>query len=166
MNGLAASSGLTTNALRLNRCESCRAHVDIELLTIKYPFQSVLQFMHFFRRLIALLLIVALPAYTWAAPGQPSLCAGSAPPAVAVAQAASACCHMAGAAQEDGSYRPAKSTPCKAGDQCRTASPFYLQLPRTAAIPSAPSILVAGTESPLLSQDPAGIWRPPRTFFL
>ena len=122
--------------------------------------------MHFVRRLIALLLIVALPAYAWAALGLPTACAGMNAPAAQRADAAHPCCQTADAAGEEGSSQPAKSAPCKPGYQCKTGSLLYLQVPLIPQVPTTPSTLAGKVESPHFADDPAGIWRPPRIAIL
>lgn len=118
--------------------------------------------MHVVRRLIALLLILALPAYAGAALGLPTACAGMNAPAAQRADAAHPCCQTTDAAGEEGSSQPAKSAPCKPGYQCKTGSLLHLQVPPIPQVPTTPGTLAAKVESPHFADDPAGIWRPPR----
>jgi len=117
--------------------------------------------MHVFRRLIALLLIVTLPAYAWAALALPEACPMQAAPAAEMSDAGHACCEAAEAAS-DKSPQPGKSNPCKPGQQCKTGSLYHQQVPRAAQASVAHDVIAAVAETPVLSRDPAGIWRPPR----
>jgi hypothetical protein len=118
--------------------------------------------MHLFRRLIALLLIVTLPAYAWAALGLPEACPMQTVPAAEMTAAGHACCEVAEAAHDE-SPQPGKSHPCKPGQQCKTGSLYHLQVPPTARVHITPGTLAAATEIPILSRDPTGVWRPPRS---
>lgn len=117
--------------------------------------------MHFIRRLIALLLIVTLPAYAWAALALPEACPMAAAPVGQMGDAGHDCCETVEAV-DDASSQPAKSTPCKPGQQCKTGSFHPPQFLSTAQAPVAPDMIATVAETPVLSRDPAGIWRPPR----
>lgn len=117
--------------------------------------------MRVIRRLIALLLIVTLPAYGWAALALPETCPMQAAPAAQMTEANHACCEAADAANDE-SPQPGKSNPCKPGQQCKTGSFHPLQFPSAAQAPVTPDMIATVAETPVLSRDPAGIWRPPR----
>lgn len=117
--------------------------------------------MHVIRRLIALLLIVTLPAYGWAALALPEACPMQAAPAAEMIETGHACCEAADE-QNDESPKPGKSDPCKPGQQCKTGGFHPLQFPFSAQAPVAPDMIATVAETPVLSRDPAGIWRPPR----
>lgn len=117
--------------------------------------------MHIFRRLIALLLIGTLPAYAWAALALEA-CPMQAAPAAEMTAAGHACCEAADAANGE-SPQPCKSDPCKPCQQCKTGSFHPLQFPSAAHAPVATGTIAAVAKTPVLSRDPAGIWRPPRT---
>lgn len=118
--------------------------------------------MHFFRRLIALLLIGTLPAYAWAALGLPEACPMRTMPAAEATAAVHACCEI-GAAANDESPQPGKSNPCKPGQQCKTGSLYHLQVPTPARVDVTPSTLAVATEISVPSRGPTGVWRPPRS---
>lgn len=118
--------------------------------------------MHLFLRLIALLLIVTLPAYAWAALGLPEACPMQTVPAAEMTATGHACCEVAEAANDE-SPLPGNSNPCKPGQQCKTGSLYHPQVPPTARVPVKSGTLVAATEIPILSRDPTGVWRPPRS---
>jgi hypothetical protein len=116
--------------------------------------------MRCFRRLIALLLMVTLPAYAWAALGVAEACPMQAMmPMADAAEGGHACCDPA-----DGDYgQPDKPHPCKPGQECKTASLYQPLFPRLAQPVVAAATVVSAVESLLLSRDPTGVWRPPRS---
>ncbi len=118
--------------------------------------------MHFFRRLIALLLIATLPAYGWAALGLPQACPMQAAPVVQASDAGHDCCAAAKAA-DDASQPDQSGSPCKPGQQCKTGSLHHPQQPPAAQAAVVPGQLAAASHTPVLSSDPTGIWRPPRS---
>ncbi len=114
--------------------------------------------MHFFRRLIALLLMVTLPAYAWAALALPEVCPMQSMPTMEMVDAGNTCCDPA-----SGDHgHPDKPHPCKPGQQCKTGSFHPLPFPSAAQAPVTPDVIATVAETPVLSRDPAGIWRPPR----
>ncbi|MBI1907269.1 MAG: hypothetical protein HYS20_13710 [Rhodocyclales bacterium] len=118
--------------------------------------------MHLIRRLIALLLIVTLPVYAWAALGLPDACPMQVEAVAQAGEIGNDCCASV-ESDDDASSEPTERTPCKPGQQCKTGSIHPPYLPTTAQAHAAPATIVAFAESPLLSRSPAGIWRPPRS---
>jgi hypothetical protein len=112
--------------------------------------------MPFFRRLIALLLMVTLPAYAWAALALPEVCPMQPTPMAEMGDAGDACCDPM-----DG--QPDKPHPCKPGQECKSSSLYQPALPRLARPSVTAETVVSVVESPVLSRDPSGVWRPPRS---
>ncbi len=107
------------------------------------------------RRLIALLLMVTLPAYASAALSLPQVC----PMQASMMDMADACCESA----DDDGGQPGEEHPCKPGQECKTGSLFQPKFPRFAQPFVAAETVVLAVESLLLSRDPTGVWRPPRS---
>lgn len=112
-------------------------------------------------RLIALLLIVALPAYAGAALALPETCPMQTVPATVMSEAGHTCCAPA-QATDDESTQPGKGNPCKPGQHCKTGSLYHALVLRAAQAPAAHGVIAAVAETPDHSRNPAGIWRPPR----
>ncbi|NMG45424.1 hypothetical protein GPA22_17050 [Aromatoleum toluvorans] len=117
--------------------------------------------MYRFRRLLALLLIVALPAYAWAAVGLPEACGIQAVPTAQAAAPGHPCC-ASGQMGDDTSQQSDHGTPCKLGQQCKTGSLSVLPAAFPAPPLRAPYLLVADGESQVSARLPDAIWRPPR----
>lgn len=116
-------------------------------------------YMHFFRRLIALLLMVTLPAYAWAALALPEVCPMQSTPMMEMASTGDACCDPA-----DGDHgQPDKPHPCKPGQECKSSNLHQPVFPRLAQPFVAAATVVSAVESPVFSRDPTGVWRPPRS---
>jgi hypothetical protein len=123
------------------------------------PFFNPFQMSHCFRRLIALLLMVTLPAYAAAALSLSGICPMQSTQSTGMADTGHACCEQA----DDDHGQPDKQHNCKSGQECNSVS---LNLP--AFPPIEQSLVVAPTvvstpESLVLSRDPTGVWRPPRS---
>lgn len=118
--------------------------------------------MRLFRRLIALLLMVTLPAFAWAALGLPDACPMQSMSMEAMAEAGHDCCDPAAAQTDDGSGQTDHDHGCKPGQECKTGSLYEPQFPRTAQPPPAASAVAPSAESLILSRTPTGVWRPPR----
>lgn len=118
------------------------------------------------RRLIALLLMLTLPAYAWAALGLSELCPmqSSAPmvemPMAEMAGTDHTCCDGV----EGDHSRPDKPHPCKPGQECKAGSLYQPALPRLPHALPVSDTVVAAAESSVLSRDPTGVWRPPRSY--
>lgn len=113
--------------------------------------------MPFLRRLIALLLMVTLPAYAWAALGLPDVCPMQGMDQVELADSGHDCCDPT-----DGEHgQPNKRHPCKTGQECKTGNLHRWAFASIAQVIVAAEPIVSAAESPLLSQDPTGVWRPP-----
>lgn len=120
--------------------------------------------MHFVQRLIAVLLIVTLPIYGWAALGLPGTCPMQGTSAAQTSAAGHGCCKNDKMAPgDDGSTQPADGSPCQAGQQCQTGSLHHPQANacRAGTVPVVPVVAAAPA---IVSPDPAGIWHPPRPF--
>lgn len=113
------------------------------------------------RRLIALLLMVTLPAYAWAALGLSEPCPmQSSTPVAEMPENGHACCDEA----EDDHDRPDKPHPCKPGQECKAGSLYQPALPRLPhALPVSDTVVATAVPS-VLSRDPTGVWRPPRSY--
>jgi len=120
--------------------------------------RSFLPSMRFFRRLIALLLMVTLPAYAWAAVGVSEFCPMQSVSMIEMADADHPCCDPA----DGGQGQPDGQNPCKPGQECKTGSLYQPAFPRAAQPVVAAAVVVSAVESLLLSRDPTGVWRPPR----
>lgn len=115
------------------------------------------------RRLIALLLMLTLPAYAWAALGLSELCpmqsSATMAPMAEMLDTDHACCDEA----EGDHGQPDKPHTCKPGQECKAGSLYQPGLPRLPhALPPSDAV-VATAESTVLSRDPTGVWRPPRS---
>src|SRR5574338_384201 len=115
--------------------------------------------MHLARRLIALLLMVTLPAYAWAALGLPEACPMQTAPMVEMASVGHACCDHASGHHG----QPGKHHPCKPGQECKVGSLYQPEFPHVPQAFVADATVASTAESSLLSRDPAGVWRPPRS---
>lgn len=113
------------------------------------------------KRLTAMLLILALPVYAWAALGVTWVCPMDAVPMAGMTGAGHACCDVAKASAESAQDRSDKAHPCKPGQECKAGSLYEPQLSRTGESPVAADGVIATPESPVLSRDPTGVWRPP-----
>lgn len=117
------------------------------------------QMSHCFRRLIALLLMVTLPAYAAAALSLSGVCPMQSTHSTGMADTGHVCCEQT----DDDHGQPDKQHNCKAGQECNSVS---LNVPVFAPIEqplvAAPTVM-STAESLVLSRDPAGVWRPPRS---
>jgi len=119
-------------------------------------------FMRALRHLTALLLIVTLPVYAWAALGLLQFCPMQSVPMAEMADAGDACCDPEAPADRDHG-QPDRAHPCKSGQECKTGSLYDPQLPRLGESLVAADSVITAPEAPILSRDPAGFWRPPRS---
>ncbi|MBI1907264.1 MAG: hypothetical protein HYS20_13685 [Rhodocyclales bacterium] len=115
--------------------------------------------MRLFRRLIALFLMVTLPAYAWATLDLAQACPMQAA-VMEMGDCGHACCDPVG--NEQG--QPDKPHPCKPGQECKTGGLYQPELPRTTSAFQAATILGPAAASLLASRDPSGVWRPPRPY--
>lgn len=118
--------------------------------------------MRFFRLVMALLLIAALPAYGWASLGLPGPCAMEQMPMAAMPDSADPCCSGAmasGGAEQGGS---GQLDLCKTGQACQGSSLHHL--PSTLVPQLADLTQSIGWARPSLHAgvSPPALWRPPR----
>ena len=113
--------------------------------------------MHVFRRAVALLLMMTLPAYAWAVLGVSEVCPMQAMPMAEMGDIGHACC-----APADGeNSQPGKAHPCKPGQERKSGNLYDAQLPRLGEHFAASDVVVAATVSAIVARDPGGVWRPP-----
>ena len=115
------------------------------------------------RRVIALLLMMTLPAYAWAVLGVSVACPMLAMPMAEMADVGGACCGPADVPAGDAHGQPGKADPCKPGQECKTGNLYDPQFPPRGEPIAASDVVVAVTISPIVTRDPAGVWRPPRS---
>lgn len=125
---------------------------------ITEPVLNSFYMLHRIRRLIALLLMVTLPAYASAALSLPEVCPMQSS-MMEMADSGHTCCDSV----DDAGGQPDEEHPCKPGQECKTGSLYQPEFPRSAQPFVAAPTVVPAVESLLLSRDPTGVWRPPRS---
>lgn len=117
--------------------------------------------MRFFRRLTALLLLVAFPAYALASLGVLENCPMQAMPMDEMAETGHACCDPADATADGEQGQPEKPHPCKPGQSCKTGSLHDGQIPRLNQSSVTAERMTAAPEPRVPFRDPVAVWRPP-----
>lgn len=123
------------------------------------PLLDSFQMSHRFRQLIALLLMVTLPAYAAAALSLSEVCPMQSTQSTGMADTGHACCEQG----DDDHGQPDKQHNCKPGQECNSVSLNLPTFPRIEQSLVASPTVVSTAESVVLSRDPTGVWRPPRS---
>lgn len=126
----------------------------------KMPRKPLRHFMRPLRHLTVLLLIFTLPIYGWAALGLWQNCPMQSMSVEALADSGHDCCDPA-ADRSDGDQGQPHG--CKPGQECKTGSLYDPRIPRLGDVLVAADGVNAAPPDVVLSRDPAGLWRPPRT---
>jgi len=112
------------------------------------------------RRILVILLSLALPLNGWAAIRLASPCPMQAVSASAHAEMAEmkgSCCN------EHAKDLNKTSNPCKSGQECQTGTLYFASAPvQTAALPRSTSLVILPVTR-LAARMPATVWRPPLT---